>query len=413
MALRNLHRTGDQTLIREINLSLILDSLRRSAPQSRAALAELTGLNKTTVSSLVGELIEHNFVREVGLRAGNTGRPGRLLDLNPGAGYILTGEIGVDFITALCSDFAPNTIWRRREAIRPEMGQQLILDQMLALLHQAEEQGRAARGVLLGVAIGVPGLVDQSTGVLLFAPNLRWIDVPLRDITMAEFDAPVLVDNEANMAALGEHYFGVAAGYEEVLYISAGVGLGGGIVHNGRMFNGVSGTGTEFGHMTMDPDGEQCNCGNRGCWETQVSQSALFRFVAEAQLRRKDGRLHPALADPASLTVAGVVDAADAGDDVALSALTKVGHNLGIGIASLVNALNPELVVFGGVLSLASDYLLPVVVEELEMRALAWNRRASKVVRAHHGIDACAIGGVAAVYQAILGDPGRIRIPMN
>jgi predicted NBD/HSP70 family sugar kinase len=111
--------------------------------------------------------------------------------------------------------------------------------------------------------------------------------------------------------------------------------------------------------------------------------------------------------------VARVVEGARAGDSSALSALTKLGHNLGIGIASLVNALNPDLVVFGGVLSLASDYLLPVVEEELDKRALEWNRRASKVVRAQHGIDACAIGGVAAVYQAILADPARIRIPVN
>jgi glucokinase-like ROK family protein len=413
MALRYPQRTGDQTLVREINLSLILDSLRKSAPQSRAALAELTGLNKTTVSSLVGELIEHNFVREVGLRPGNTGRPGRLLDLNPGAGYILTCEIGVDFISVLCTDFAPETIWRHRESIKPEMGQRVILDHLLAFLHQAEEEGKAARGALLGIAIGVPGLVDQATGMLLFAPNLRWKDVPLQEIVSAEFDAPVLVDNEANMAALGEHYFGVAAGYEEVLYISAGVGLGGGIVHNGRMFNGVSGTGTEFGHMTMDPEGELCNCGNRGCWETQVSQSALFRFVAEARAELPDGTPLAGRSGPPDLTVARVVEGARAGDSSALSALTKLGHNLGIGIASLVNALNPDLVVFGGVLSLASDYLLPVVEEELDKRALEWNRRASKVVRAQHGIDACAIGGVAAVYQAILADPARIRIPVN
>ena len=388
---------------------MILDSLRKNAPQSRAALADLTGLNKTTVSSLIRELIDRNFVREVGLKSGSTGRPGRLLDLNPAAGYIVTCEIGVDFISILCTDFAPEIIWRHHENIKPEMGQQLILDHVLALLIQAEAEGAATGGSLLGVAVGVPGLVDQTSGILLFAPNLAWKDVPLRKVLEESFDAPIIVDNEARMAALGEHYFGAAAGYDEVLYISVGVGLGGGIVHNGRMFRGASGTGTEFGHMTMDPDGEPCNCGNRGCWETQVSQSALFRFVGEALNGRKNGS---ALADISALTVQKIVDAADSGDKVALSALNKVGHNLGIGIASLVNALNPKLVVFGGVLSLGSDYLLPVVEEELEKRALSWNRRASRVVSAHHGIDACVIGGVATVYQAILVDPGRIRTQM-
>jgi glucokinase-like ROK family protein len=409
MSQRSHYRTGDQALIRQINLSAILQHLRESAPISRAALAQITGLNKTTVSSLVRELIEDQFVREVGLESGAVGRRAMLLRLNPAAGCIVSGEIGVDFISAIAADFAAKVVWRDQTKIDPAMGQDAIAEQSAALLQQAVDQGLSSCRVLLGVAVGVPGLVDQATGMLLFAPNLGWKDVPVRTILQQKFDAPVFVDNEANLAALGEHYFGAAQGYQEVLYISAGVGLGGGVVHDGQVCRGVTGMAGELGHMTMDPDGELCNCGNRGCWETLVSQRALFRRVRRAIGAGHASQLTQAVnGDLDRLTVPLVADAARAGDAVALEALDAVGHSLGIGIASLVNALNPELVVFGGILGLAWQFLRPVVTEEMQRRALRWNREATQVVLAQHGFDACVMGGLALVLQDILREPRRL-----
>jgi glucokinase-like ROK family protein len=408
VSLQSRYRTGDQALIRQINLSAILYHLREHAPISRAALAEITGLNKSTVSSLVGELIEDQFVREVGLESGAVGRRAMLLRLNPAAGCIVSGEIGVDFISVIIADFAAEIIWRRQIKINPAMGQDAIVEQAVSLLRQAVEQGSSSCHTLLGVAVGVPGLVDQETGMLLFAPNLGWRDVPVRRVLQQAFDAPVFVDNEANLAALGEHYFGAAQGYEEVLYISAGVGLGGGVVHDGQLCRGVTGVAGELGHMTMDPDGELCNCGNRGCWETLVSQQVLFRRIKEAIDSGHASQLSEAVnGDYTRLTVPLIVDAACANDPVALSTLACMGRDLGIGMASLVNALNPELVVFGGILSLAWDYMLPAVMEEMQNRALRWNREAARVVLARHRFDACVMGGVAQVFQDILSEPRR------
>jgi len=186
------------------------------------------------------------------------------------------------------------------------------------------------------------------------------------------------------------------------------VGLGGGVVHDGQLCRGVTGVAGELGHMTMDPDGEPCNCGNRGCWETQVSQQALFRRVRQAVNQGRVTRLSHAMdGDYGRLTVPLVADAARAGDAVAQEALDAVGHSLGIGIASLVNALNPELVVFGGILSLAWDLLLPAVTQEMQARSLKWNREATQVVLARHGFDACAMGGLALVLQDVLREPRR------
>ncbi len=412
------YQTGDQALVRQINLSVILNHLRENAPLSRAFLAEMTGLNKTTVSSLVSELIKRQFVHEIGLESTHLGRSagrlGMLLTLNPAAGCIVSAEIGVDFISVICTNFAPEVIWQQEETIEPEKGQDEIINRTLALLNLAVSTGLKQCNALLGIAIGVPGLVDLKSGTLLFAPNLKWRDTPLHDLLQHYFDAPLVVANEASLASLGEHYFGAARGYEEVLYISAGVGLGGGIVNHGRVYNGVSGFGGEFGHMTMDPQGELCNCGNRGCWETQVSQRALYRYVKEA-IQQGFPSLLPQLAGESlnRLTVAMIANAAEAGDPAALQALDRVGHYLGVGIASLVNALNPELVVFGGILSLAGEHLLRIVDQELGSRALRWNRDTTRVILARHGSNACVMGGVATIYQSVLAKPIGMGSPTD
>jgi glucokinase-like ROK family protein len=259
---------------------------------------------------------------------------------------------------------------------------------------------------LLGIAMAVPGLIDWRSGMVLFAPNLGWANVPLGEVLHQAFQAPVVVENEATLAALGEQYFGAAEGFNEVLYVSAGVGLGGGMVINGNPYNGSSGFAGEFGHMTMNAQGELCKCGNRGCWETQVSQAALFRYIQKS-IESGSTTMLSQLAENHHdhLSVEAVVTAAQADDPVALDALKKVGRDLGIGLASLVNALNPDLVVFGGILSLASGYLIPHVLIEIRNRALHWNEETAKIVTARFGADAAVMGGVARVYQAVLSNP--------
>ncbi len=398
------YQTGDQALVRQINLSLIMNILRTQSPISRAGLSQKTLLNKTTVSDLILELSERGFVRELGMQSSGTGRPATLLTLNPDAGYIISCEIAVDYLEVLVTDFAPEVIWQVKEPTSPEKSQLAIIERMLALLHQAVEIGKPAGANLLGIAVGVPGMVDHTSGTILFAPNLKWRNIPLLTLLEQEnFGVPIFVDNEANMAALGEHYFGAAQGYKEILYLSGNVGLGGGFLRNGQLCRGANGVAAEYGHMTIDPQGELCNCGNYGCWETLVSQNGLYKKIIQAIQSGETSLLAERIqTNPEDLSVEMIVEAAQAGDPLALRSLQGVGHYLGIGIASLLNALNPEIVVLGGLLSIASEILFPVVSAEIQKRALPWNREFVKIIRAAHGSDACVKGGIATVYQSVL-----------
>ena len=397
-------QTGDQALVRQINLSLIMHALWTDSPISRARLSQKTKLNKTTVSDLINELNERGFVRELGMQTSGTGRPATLLALNPAAGYIVSCEIGVGFVEVLVTDFAPKAIWQIKEPVKPGTTQAEILDRVLALLHEAVKWGKSSADTLLGIAVGIPGMVDHVSGNILFAPNLKWRNVSLLALLENEsFGAPIYVDNEANMAALGEHYFGAAQEYSEILYLSGNVGLGGGFLSNGKLRRGASGMAAEYGHMTVDTHGELCNCGNYGCWETKVSQNSLYKkIINKVESGESSILVEKTQRKWERLSVEMIVEAAQAGDQVAVRSLEEIGYSLGVGIASLLNALNPEIVVLGGILSIASEFLFPVVNEEIQKRALQWNRESVKVVRAAHGSDACVKGGTATVYQSIL-----------
>lgn len=398
--------TGNHGFLRRQNLAGIFRHLYENAPVSRIELARLTGLNKATVTNLIAELIKKEFIREVGITAGKrAGRREVLLDIDPGHGCLLSVEIGVGFISVACTDFAADVIWKHRETFEDRQPA-FVLDKTVELLEKAGRIGEETSGSLQGIAIGIPGLIDQKSGKLLFAPNLNWRDVEIHSFLQKHFETKIFIDNEATFAALGEKFFGVAKGFNNVLYISAGVGIGGGLIINGQLYNGASGYASEFGHMTMNPAGEICACGNAGCWETQASQASLFREIKAAVSAGRPTVINEMLnGNLNGLSVEVIVEAARKNDCVALESLQKIGAFLGTGMDSLIKAFNPEIVVFGGILTLAGEFLLPAIKEELRKRRLPESGTETSVLLAHFGSDAAVMGGIAKIFQTILDNP--------
>lgn len=401
----------DHTAMREMNLALILNALRRHAPCSRADLVDYTRLNKASISNMVRDLLDRDLICESGpnsLPNAEVGRPGINLRLNPAAGHIIGAEIGVDFMSIVVANFAFEVVARRYETTAHLRSSDAVIawfiDHVRELIVQSERQSRP----LLGIAVGVPGLVDMDSGRLLYAPNLDWHDLPLGERLSAAFGQPVLVVNEANMAAFGESYFRPAQQGELLLYVSSGIGLGGGIVIDGVLLTGASGFAGEFGHMTVNVNGISCRCGNRGCWETEATEAALIRRVRSALEDGQPSSLAPSGGrEQQLLSVERIVTAARGGDRVARSAIEETGRWLGIGLANLLNALNPDQVVLGGKLSIAFDMMMPVIQREIEARALLWVRQRARLALAQHVADACVMGGIAMIHHQIITHPLR------
>jgi glucokinase-like ROK family protein len=395
--------TADQIWVRRRNRAIILDALRTNQTLSRAGLASATRLNPSTVSSIINELINEKLVRETDLIRPATGRPGRLVELNPLGGCSVGVEINVDYVMVILTDFTANILLRARRALQPADSQELILDRVERLISQALVEGQSSGLRPLGIGVGLPGLVSFPSGELKLAPNLRWKNIPLQKLWVEKFALPVYVENEANAAALGEFYFGAAQGVDNFIYLSAGIGLGGGVILNGKLFRGSRGYASEIGHMTIDPDGILCGCGKRGCLETLAGPRAVVEGVRETL---KSGMVS-SLSDiqnggAGPLTFDAVVEAAQLNDPVALAALEEVGRVLGVGVANLVNIFNPDLIVLGGALNLASPILLPAVQRAVRENSLEPATENMKVTPSALGSDACVLGAVALVLDEIL-----------
>lgn len=406
------YRTGDQTLVREMNLAIILRYLQESAPLSRAQLAGLTGLNKTTVSSLVEELLDRGLIREAGMDTSGAGRPATLLNLDPQAGYIIGIELGVGFISIFLTDFVGHVVWRHLQETAPSAPQDVLLDQAFHLIDEARATAQAHGVRLLGLGLTLPGMVDVENGVLIFSPNLQWRDVPLRQIVRQRVgDVPVFVDNDANASALGEHLFGVARRSQNFVFVVAGVGLGGGLFLNGDLYRGSGGLAGEVGHTSFTVDRSRpCRCGNRGCWETFGNQYSLIERV-RARLEVGRDSLIPQLmaAQSVPLTLSIIAQAADAGDAEALEALSETGEAIGLGIANLINIFNPEIVVVGGAMSTAGRHLLPSIQQVIQERALAETCARAQVLLSAFGPDASVMGAVALVVKEMLSKPSSVE----
>ncbi len=396
-------QTADQDTVRRVNKSLVLNTLRLHAPISRAEVANLTGLNRSTVSNIVNALIGEGLVWEKEPQDTKIGRPSIALGLRPDGGAVIGVEIGVDFISVLLTDFIAQPIWEEWIEIDPSQSQIDILVKAEKSIDQAVQQAVERRLRVLGIGVGLPGLVNVGRGELIFAPNLKWHDVPLRLMWNQRFHTPVYIENEANLAALGEYYFGVARGVDNFVYLSSGIGLGGGVIVHGKLFRGGHGFAGEIGHIQRDPNGEQCGCGRRGCWETQVGPRAVLRRIKNAlhaspDLPRPDG----AAENLSNLTFAMVVDAALAGDPLCRQAIEAVGADLASGIADLANIFNPQMVILGGQFSLGREILQPVIEKTVLSEALFPIADTLRIAFSERGKEACVFGAVAIVLDDIL-----------
>jgi len=373
----------------------------------------MTELNKSTVSSLVEDLLARGLIHEIGVNSAGTGRPATLLEINPQAGGIIGVELGVDFVAVALMDFVGTVIWRHKEKADPFDEQMKTIKQTLDLADEAIAKCTDLNLRLLGLGLAAPGTVDLQEGVLIFSPNLRWHNVPLRKIFSEHTRLKVFIENDANAAGVAEHLFGVMRQAKDFIFIYAGVGIGGGLFLNGKLYRGHNGFAGEIGHISTveEHTDEPCLCGNPGCWETHANQHAVIRRV-EAGLKNGRVSLIPNLLaeqKESSLTVGIVKQAADAGDEVAIDSFAQVGRAMGQGIAGIVNIFNPEQIVIGGTLSTASGYFLPAVKEVVSQRALNNVLKKTEVIPSVFGDDASLFGAVAIVVEDIMWNPSSIE----
>jgi predicted NBD/HSP70 family sugar kinase len=397
------HAPADQATVRRSNLGLVLRHLRDAGSMSRARIAQETGLNKATVSSLVAELIERGLVTAGDVdRAGSVGRPGLIVHLDGATVCGIGVELNVDYAAVLVLDLRGAVLFEHRIALDvPALGPDRTLDALAGLVREAVEAAHRQGATPAGVTVALPGLVRSVDGVLNEAPNIGWHDVPVLEQLRSriELGCPVRVENDANLSAIAEWVMGSEARATDLVYLTGEVGVGGGVIVAGQLLRGSSGLSGEVGHTALGDPAALCGCGRRGCWETVVGLAALLRDAADPR---------DPVRDPArdlETRLAELAERADAGDERTLAALHRVGTGLGGGAAVLINLFNPQVIILGGYFAVLGRFLTEAMTAELRSRVFAPDLAGARVVLSTLGFTAAVRGGAHVALEAVFDDP--------
>jgi predicted NBD/HSP70 family sugar kinase len=390
------HLPGQRSeTVRRANLSAILRELHTRGPQSRSELVARTGLTRSAIRGLIGELVVTDLVSEErGTPQGTPGRPSPMVSPNPACGIVLALEIAVDSLAVAAVGLGGEVIEiARADRPRDRSPVDETVADLAALAHTVRDRLPKLEA-LIGMGVAVVGIVRRADGFVSLAPNLGWRDVALSE-RLAEAlgtSLPIAVANEADLGALAELRRGAALGADHVLFLSGEVGVGGGLIVDGKQLTGAAGYGGEVGHMPVNPNGSRCRCGSVGCWETEVGEGALLRRAG-----------HPP--DAGREEVEAVLREAAAGAQGPLDALEAVGRWLGFGLAGLLNVFNPRVVVLGGLFGRIHPFVEETLRAELGRLALPQARAVSRVVPASLGVDAPLLGAAELAFEPLLADP--------
>jgi glucokinase len=337
---------------RRVNRQRLLDAIRRHGPISRADLAKRTALSPPTVSGLVEELVtDVGLLREVGIGASSGGRPPVLLEFNAEYGYLVGVDLGSRMLRVALTDLQGTVIARREERTNAESCQATV-EQICSLIRATIHDAGRDLSKLFAIGIGAPGMTDVNSGRVISATNLvGWTDVPLRDLIQARMAAPVRVDNDANMAALGERWMGVARAASHFVFLALGAGVGAGVMIDGRLHRGHHWYAGEICRMTLDYRDWQIDYGERGYLESRISAAAIPDWAHARPVVERAGRDREA-------AMRTIFEDAGRGDAEALAVVEELGIFLGSAVANIVSVLDPSLVVFGGGLSHGGSVLL-------------------------------------------------------
>jgi glucokinase-like ROK family protein len=377
----------------------VLRLLRDDGPQARVDLAQRLGLSRSTVTTEVNRLVELGLAAEAGRAASRGGRRSTLVDLGPDLRFVGV-DIGATSIDVAVTDGRLAVIRQLSEEVAVSAGPQAVLARVLALTRKLLAEQGVERPA--GIGVGIPGPVDFHTGVPVSPPIMPgWDGYPVRDVLSRELGAPALVDNDANVMALGEQHSGVARSADDFLFIKIGTGIGCGIVVDGGLYRGVDGSAGDIGHVRVEEFGPTCACGNTGCLEAFFGGAALARDALAAARAGLSESLQHQLVAGGGLSAVEVGVALSQGDAQATQLVRDGGRRVGQVLAGLVSFFNPGLIVIGGGVALLGNTLLAEVRSVVYRRSLPLATRNLPVVLSELGDTAGVIGAARLISDAV------------
>lgn len=393
---------GSFKWMKSLNRSLILNTIRTHGEVSRAEIAKITKLTPPTVTNIVAELLDNQLVLETELGASTGGRRPIMLTINEEAYHIVGIDIGIHHLRAVVTNL--NAVIKASETLSlpANVNKETLIEHIITTIKHVLKQANLSAHELMGIGIGMHGVVDPEAGKAVFAPNLGLRDVSLREPLEQVFSVPVHVENDVVAFALGESWFGEGKDTGNFIAVNIGEGVGAGIILNGQIYKGASFSAGEIGHTTVDMNGPRCSCGNYGCLQSLVSGPAIARQAAQQIREGRASKLTDLCGDDLDAITGEMVDrAARMGDELAREIFLQTGRYLGIGLANLINTLNPRKIILGGGVTNASDLFLDELNATIHERAMDTPAKAVSIVISRQGEYASAIGAVTIVLNGL------------
>ncbi|MCX6083052.1 MAG: ROK family protein [Chloroflexi bacterium] len=386
-------------LVKKINKFTVLDLIRFTPGGiSRAELAQRMDLSRAAMTLIVNDLLDSKVIHETELRTKKNGRPPIILEVNSTRGLVMGIDMGASHISIIMTDFGAQVIDEIEVPFSIADGPELCIRQADTLVSNLLKKNNATIQDIYAIGLGVPGPIDSQAG-MVYAPPLMpgWDGYPIQQYLQEKWGLPVSLNNDSELGALGEWAYGVGRGENHLAYIKVGSGVGCGLLLNGQIYHGATGSAGEIGHLTIVENGPLCDCGNSGCLETLAGGKAIARQARDAILSGQRTLL-TGMGPIELLTARDVTSAARRGDLVSQNIIASAGRYLGIAIAGLVNLFNPQTIVVGGGVAQVGDLLLQPIRDTVTQRSLKASARTVKintaVLRRHSS-------GMGAIVQAL------------
>lgn len=398
-AAQTTHEVLDASAIRAQHSRLILNLLWKEREISRAELARRTSLSRSTVSAIVSDLLDTGLVEETHAGMSTGGRRPIILRFQDDASFIVGIELGATHISCVLTDLHCNVraSWSAPALAREQP--EIALEKMAGATRSVLEAAGVSQSQLLGLGVAVPSPVDsERPGELLPLIVPKWAGYNIVTHLQNRFERPVLVDNDANLGALAELWWGAGSSVRDLVYVKVATGIGAGLIMDGHIFRGSGGVAGEVGHTSIDPNGPECVCGLKGCLTTFIGTPALLERT-KAQLRATGSNR------PAPSNIDELVDAALGGDPVSMESIRYAGDKLGVGIANMLNLFNPQMVVVGGGIARAGDTLLDAVRDTIRGLSLPASIRNAEIRTTALNEWGIAVGAATLALEAALRTP--------
>ena len=387
------------SVIRAQHSRLILNLLWANKDLSRAELAKRTSLSRSTVSAIVSDLIDTGLVKETHAGVSSGGRRPILLEFQNQSSFIVGLELGATHVSCVLSDLHCNikASWTASAPVRTEPA--LALEKMTLGVRAVMEAHGSELSQILGIGVAVPSPIDpERPGELLPLILPKWQGFNIIDHLHSAFGRPVFVDNDANLGALAEVRWGTTESVDNLAYIKVATGIGAGLIVNGKIFRGSGGIAGEIGHISIDPNGPLCRCGRNGCLTTFIGTPTLLERTKK-RIQETGSTITP----PTSIDQ--LVDAALAGDPSCIESIRYAGHQLGVGVANMLNLLNPQTVVLGGGITRAQELFLNAIHETVHGMSLAESISHADIRTTALNEWGVAIGAATLVLDSALQTP--------